>query len=389
MTVFRSLGFEVWYKKSPETTRDTNALCIGEGLGYGCVMSLYSLLRPAVFMLSPERAHRAAVAALARGFAPASYHSYPNLRTTVAGLTFDNPIGLAAGFDKNAECVAGALRVGFGFVEVGTVTPLAQPGNPAPRVFRLKDQEAVINRLGFNNEGVQAAVSRLAKRPLRGIVGGNIGKNKDSADAIADYVRGLHTLYPYVDYITANISSPNTPGLRALQAADELRALIEALQNKRAEWVNDGAPHRPIFIKVAPDGDDALFEAIAHVAHATQIDGLIVSNTTIRRDMIPASPEAQEQGGLSGKPLFALSTQRLRQLYQATEGAVPLIGVGGIASAEDAYEKIRAGASLVQLYTALIYQGFGLVERITSGLSQLLERDGFSRVEDAVGFDVR
>ena len=348
-------------------------------------MNLYSALRPALFLLPPEQAHRAAICALQRGLAPRDYVTHERLRTTVADLTFANPLGLAPGFDKNAECFDGALAAGFGFVEIGTVTPCAQPGNPQPRVFRLVEQEAIINRLGFNNEGMEAAAARLARRLGRGIIGGNIGKNKESEDAIADYTMAMRALYPYVDYITANISSPNTPGLRALQAADELQALIEALQNLRADLVSAGSPHRPIFVKIAPDGDDALFEAIAGVALATQLDGLIISNTTLAREAIVQSQYAKEAGGLSGRPLFVPSTEKLRRMYRLTKGKIPLIGVGGIASAEDAYDKIRAGASLVQLYSALVYHGFGLVGRINEGLNRLLERDGFESIRDAVG----
>lgn len=406
-------------------------------------MNLYRTLRPALFLLPPEQAHRAAICALQRGLTPRYVTAHASLTTNVAGLAFANPVGLAPGFDKNAECFEGALAAGCGFVEIGTVTPKPQAGNPAPRVFRLAAHEAVINRLGFNNEGMDAAAARLEKfrnrqhpqcvafhgeperserggavagavRPLREalkIIGGNIGKNKESADAVADYTAAMRTLYPFVDYITANISSPNTPGLRALQAADELKALIEALQTLRAELVSAGAPHRPIFVKIAPDCDDAMLEAIAQTALSTKLDGLIVSNTTLSRDGLTlplqgggsgwgsgitpllTSPLSggrdfcHEAGGLSGKPLFAPSTEVLRKIYKLTVGAIPLIGVGGIASAEDAYAKIRSGASLVQLYTALVYQGFGLIGRINDGLAQLLARDGFARVSDAVGVD--
>lgn len=350
-------------------------------------MNIYPLLRPFIFKLPPEDAHRAAIRALVRGWVPPQRIALPILRTRVAGLNFDNPLGLAPGFDKNAECFAGALRAGFGFVEVGTVTPRPQPGNPQPRVFRLVEHEAVINRLGFNNDGVTIVSERLANRPERGIIGGNIGKNKDSENAIDDYVKAMRALYPHVDYITANISSPNTPGLRALQAADELKALIDALQDERARWVNEGGKHHPIFVKIAPDGDDALFEAIASVALDSHIGGLIISNTTIAREGVASHEYGNEAGGLSGKPLFEASTRRLKQMYQLTRGKIPLIGVGGISSAADAYVKIRAGASLVQLYTALIYQGFGLVGRIHEGLAELLVRDGFSSVEDAIGVD--
>ncbi len=339
-------------------------------------MSCYKKLRPALFLLPPEKAHRAAIRALHMGVAPKSTFTHPSLATDIGGLKLPNPVGLAAGFDKNAEAYAGSLAAGFGFVEIGTVTPRAQPGNPQPRLFRLVEEEAVINRLGFNNEGVDAAVARLRIRG-HGIVGGNIGKNKETTDAIADYVLAMRAIYPHVDYITINISSPNTPGLRALQAGDELRALVKAVQELRAEFPT----RKPIFVKIAPDNDDAALEAIAQVALEEKLDALIVSNTTIARDGVRST----EAGGLSGKPLFARSTETLRSMYKLTAGNIPLIGVGGISSAEDAYEKIRAGASAVQLYTALIYQGFGLVEQINEGLAGLLARDGFAHVSDAVG----
>lgn len=351
-------------------------------------MSLYTALRPLLFQLPPEIAHRLAIRALANGLAPRCRFTHPALPTTLAGLRLPNPIGLAAGFDKNAECVRGSLRAGFGFVEIGTVTPRPQPGNPQPRIFRLPEHNAVINRLGFNNHGVEVAAQSLAKRlPHRGIVGGNIGKNKDSVDAVADYTAAMRALYPHVDYITANISSPNTPGLRALQAADELRALVRALHSVRGEQVRAGDTHRPIFIKIAPDGDAAMFDAIAEVAMSESLDGLIISNTTLAREAVAGHAHAAEAGGLSGAPLLTPSTERLRHMYRLTQGRIPLIGVGGIASGADAYAKIRAGASSVQLYTALVYHGFGLVERIQRELVALLQRDGFTHVADAVGVD--
>lgn len=350
-------------------------------------MSLYSALRPALFLLPPEKAHRAAICALQRGLVPAYTKQHASLHTKVAGLEFANPVGLAPGFDKNAECFDEALNAGCGFVEVGTVTPRAQSGNPQPRVYRLVEHEAIINRLGFNNEGMEAAAERLLKRKGGGIIGGNIGKNKETENALADYELAMRALYPHVDYITANISSPNTPGLRSLQAADELHALITALQKLRHNLNAMDALFRPIFVKIAPDCDDDLLSAIANVATSTNIDGLIVSNTTISRDAVKDSPHASEAGGLSGKPLLKPSTECLRKMYRFTEGKIPLIGVGGISSAEDAYTKIRAGASLVQLYTALVYQGFGLIGRINDGLAELLARDGFANVSEAVGRD--
>ena len=339
-------------------------------------MACYKTLRPALFLLPPERAHRAAIRALQLGVAPKSTFTHPSLATEIAGLALPTPVGLAAGFDKNAEAYRGALASGFGFVEIGTVTPRGQPGNPQPRLFRLVEEEAVINRLGFNNEGVDAAVARLHSRGA-GIVGGNIGKNKDSGDAVADYVMAMRSIYPVVDYITVNISSPNTPGLRALQAENELTALVKAVQDLRSSF----PVRKPIFVKIAPDNDQTTLEAVAAVAIEMKIDALIVSNTTISRDGVRST----ETGGLSGKPLFERSTQTLRHMYKLTDSRVPLIGVGGISSAADAYEKIRAGASAVQLYTALIYQGFGLVDEINEGLAGLLARDGFTRVADAVG----
>lgn len=326
-------------------------------------MNFYSFLRPLLFQLPPEVAHRAAIRALQLPTLPRAHAAHDAVE--VAGLRFANRIGLAAGFDKNAECYAGALRAGFGFVEIGTVTPRPQLGNPTPRMFRLVNEQAVINRLGFNNEGVDAAVARLKKRnPAQGIVGGNIGKNKDSDDAVADYVTCLHALYKWVDYITVNISSPNTPGLRNLQAADSLRQLLDALFEARHAQQAGGLPRKPIFVKIAPDNDDAALDAIADVAREMQLDGLIISNTTITRDGVAHHVHGNEAGGLSGKPLMALSTEVLKKMHVRTEGNIPLIGVGGIASAADVKAKLDAGASLVQLYTALVYQGPALVQRL-------------------------
>jgi len=350
-------------------------------------MRFYSTIRPLIFKLPPEQAHRAAISALKAGVIPACVFSDVRLNTNLAGLQLPNPVGLAAGFDKNAEVYNATLQAGFGFAEVGTITPKAQAGNPTPRVFRLIEQEALINRLGFNNEGVEAAAWNLRARKHRGVIGGNIGKNKDTLDAASDYSIAMRSLYALVDYITVNISSPNTPGLRALQGASELQSLVRAVHDVRADLVKAGLPRKPIFVKIAPDNDDAALKDIADVALTLKIDGLIVSNTTIGRAGVELSPHSKEQGGLSGKPLFQKSTQVLKHMYQLTEGRVPLIGVGGIASAEDAYAKIRAGATAVQLYTALIYRGFGLVNDINQGLVKLLQRDGFASVKDAIGAD--
>jgi dihydroorotate dehydrogenase len=307
----------------------------------------------------------------------------------VWGLEFPNPIGLSAGFDKDAEAYAALLRLGFGFVEVGSITPQPQAGNPKPRVFRLPEDGAVINRLGFNSAGLAAAVTNL--RPRRservGIVGINLGKNRDSADAAADYAAGTTALAPLADYLVINVSSPNTPGLRALQGSAALRELLARVQAARRAAVPDRPP--PLLLKIAPDLAAAEARDVAEVALAGGIDGLIVGNTTIARPPDLRSRHAKESGGLSGRPLFALSTELLRQFDRLTEGRLPLIGVGGIASGADAYAKIRAGASLVQLYTALIYHGPGLVGRIKRDLAACLRADGFATVAAAVGADHR
>ena len=337
---------------------------------------MFAALRPVLFRLDPERAHDLTLAALATGLGPRGRPDDPILATTVAGLALPNPLGLAAGFDKDARVPAAMLRMGFGFVEIGTVTPRPQVGNPRPRVFRLVAERAVINRLGFNNGGIAAAVARLAaRRPAAGIVGVNIGANKDSVDRVADYASGARAARGVADYLTVNVSSPNTPGLRGLQDPGELAALIAAVRSE--------VDAKPVFVKVAPDLDGAAIDGIARVAIDGGVAGLIVSNTTLGRPGVSST----EAGGLSGAPLFAPSTEVLRRFARATGGSIALIGVGGIASAIDAYGKIRAGASAVQLYTALVYHGPALVPRLKTDLAALLRRDGFSRVADAVGVD--
>lgn len=338
---------------------------------------LYPLLRPLIFALDAERAHRLTIAALKlrRGGRP--QEPDPVLSTTVAGLAFPNPVGLAAGFDKDGEVPAAMLGLGFGFVEVGTLTPRPQAGNPKPRLFRLADDLAVINRMGFNNGGQRAARARLARRGP-GIVGANIGANKESTDRIADYAEGVRAMAAVADYLTVNISSPNTPGLRALQDRGALDALLAAVLEAR----RDGGP--PVFLKVAPDLETADLDAIGEVSLARGIDGLIVSNTTVARPPL-RSAHAGEAGGLSGAPLNALALERLGDFRRATGGKLPLIAAGGISSGADAYARIRAGASLVQLYTALVYEGPGLARRICRELKALLLRDGFGRLGDAVG----
>jgi dihydroorotate dehydrogenase len=342
-------------------------------------MALYPLLRPLVFALEAERAHRMSLAALqVLSATPKAEPMDPVLRTRVANLSFPNPIGLAAGYDKDALAQGQLLGLGFGFIEVGTLTPLPQAGNPRPRLFRLVEDKAVINRMGFNNGGQQAALKRLATRTHRGIVGINIGANKDSRDRIADYVAGVRTMLDAASYLTINISSPNTPGLRALQDKAALEDLLGQVMEAR------GPLGPPVFLKVAPDLESSDIDDIATAAVTHRIDALIVSNTTLSRPALK-SAYASETGGLSGAPLRDLALQRLRDFRIAVGGELPLIGVGGIASAEDAYARIRAGASLVQLYSALVFEGPGLVRRMTKGLKMLLERDGFANVALAVG----
>jgi dihydroorotate dehydrogenase len=337
---------------------------------------LYPLLRPLIFTLDAERAHGLTLAAL-KALPPGRARS-PELPIRVAGIDFPNPVGLAAGFDKNAEVFAQILRLGFGFAEVGTVTPLPQAGNPRPRLFRLVEDRAVINRMGFNNEGLEAARARLERRRRTGIVGANIGANKDSADRVADYAAGVRAMAPVADYLTVNISSPNTPGLRALQDKGALDALLAAVAEAR------GAGGPPVFLKLAPDLTTEDIDDIARVAIDRGIDALIVSNTTISRPPLN-SKHRDEAGGLSGAPLKALALQRLRDFRKATGGALPLIAAGGIENGVDAYDRIRAGASLVQIYSALVYQGPGLARKIVGELSNLLRRDGFGSLSEAVG----
>jgi dihydroorotate dehydrogenase len=337
----------------------------------------YRLLRPLIFALDAERAHRLTIAALKLAPLRKPPEPDPVLATRVAGLAFSNPVGLAAGFDKDAEVFAAMLGLGFGFVEVGTLTPRPQPGNPKPRLFRLVEDQAVINRLGFNNGGQAAARGRLERRG-GGLVGVNIGANKESADRIADYAEGVRAMTAVANYVTINISSPNTPGLRGLQDKGALDELLAAVVEARGE------SRRPLFLKLAPDLESADVDAIAEASIARGIDALIVSNTTVSRAPL-RSRHGAETGGLSGRPLEALALERLRDFRRATGGALPLIAAGGIASGADAYERIRAGASLVQLYTALVYEGPGLARRIARELKALLERDGFARLDEAVG----
>jgi dihydroorotate dehydrogenase len=340
-------------------------------------------------LTDPEWAHDVALWALRLRLGPrAKANRWPRLATQIAGLALPNPIGLAAGFDKNCAVPDAMLAAGFGFVECGTVTPLAQSGNPRPRLFRLTQDAAVINRLGFNNQGVEAFAGRLSARAhRRGVVGANVGANKDSADRIGDYVRGMGRVWPYAAYITANISSPNTPGLRGLQERDALEELLSRL-NEARHLLEAAHGRRPLFLKVAPDIDDRAIEDISELALRFSLDALIVSNTTLQRPPHLTSWHKEEAGGLSGQPLFNISTQVLRAFARVLRGRLPLIGVGGVSTGADAYVKIRAGASAVQLYTAMALQGPMLIERVLYDLDGLLAADGFDSVAEAVGADL-
>lgn len=331
--------------------------------------------------IDPETAHRVALRGLNSGLVslPGQITS-PRLETDLAGLALPNPVGLAAGFDKNAECLAPLSRAGFGFVEVGAATPEPQPGNPRPRLFRLPEDQAVINRFGFNNDGAETIASRLEKRPQGSIIGLNLGANKDSNDRSEDFAKVLARCGPLVDFATINVSSPNTENLRDLQGAAALEALLLQVIEAR-DWL----PNRiPLFLKIAPDLTDSELADIARIALQRGLDGIVATNTTLSRRGLTSAAKS-EKGGLSGTPLFKRSTQTLAQLYELTEGRIPLIGVGGIASPQEAYAKIRAGASAVQLYTALAYKGLSLAADIVQGLETILQRDGFANVAEAVG----
>ena len=331
--------------------------------------------------LPAETAHRATVrlVGLLGPLLPRPPADDARLGVSAFGFQFPNPVGLAAGFDKDAEVPDAMLKLGFGFVECGTVTPRPQAGNPRPRLFRLPEDGAVINRMGFNNQGMEAAAARLSARRKTGIVGINIGANKDSADRIADYAETFARLASLADYVTVNVSSPNTPGLRGLQNKDELARLLSTLMATRG-----GSGFKPVLLKIAPDLDEQALDDIAQTVAASGIEGIIISNTTIARPPLK-SAHAQEAGGLSGRPLLAPSTEMLRRMRRRVSANIVLIGAGGIFSGADAYEKIRAGASLVQLYTGLVYEGPGLVTRIKKELLACLTRDGFATIADAVG----
>ncbi len=338
----------------------------------------------ALHCLDPEVAHGLALKALGAGLAGGSGPvTSPRLATKVFGLDFPNPVGTAAGFDKNGAAIGSTLRTGFGFVEVGAVTPRPQAGNPKPRLFRLSEDRAVINRFGFNNDGVAALAPRLAASTGMGIRGVNLGANKDSEDRVADYVAGLTTLYAHADFFTVNVSSPNTEKLRDLQGREALTSLLTQVIAARDAATG---PRRPVLLKIAPDLTDAEIADIAQAAAETKVDGIVATNTTLGREGIRSVHGAQA-GGLSGAPLRGKAQAVLRRLRVETGGAMPLVGVGGIASAEDAYARIRAGASLIQLYSALVYDGISLGARIARGLDALLARDGVANIAEAVGVD--
>ncbi|HXH00314.1 MAG TPA: quinone-dependent dihydroorotate dehydrogenase [Sphingomicrobium sp.] len=341
-------------------------------------MALFNLIRPLIHALDAETAHRATIAALRLMPARRPPHLTPSLASEVAGLRFPSPVGLAAGFDKDGEVPDAMLSLGFGFVEVGTLTPRPQSGNSRPRLFRLAEDRAVINRMGFNNLGQASALERLKQRRCIGLVGVNIGANKDSADRIADYVAGVRNMAPVADYLTVNISSPNTPGLRDLQAGGELVELLAAVREARA----DNGP--PLFLKVAPDLATGDHQRIVRAAIDQKIDALIIANTTVSRPALK-SRYAGESGGLSGAPLKALALDALRQFRSASGGEIILVAAGGIENADDAWQRIIAGASLLQLYSALVYEGPGLARRIADGLAARLAQAGMANLTEAIG----
>ena len=346
-------------------------------------MSLYETLgMRALRLADPEAAHGLALKALKLGLVPSpGALTSPRLKTTLAGMDLQNPLGLAAGFDKNAEVLHPLAKSGFGFVEVGAITPRAQPGNPKPRLFRLTEDKAAINRFGFNNQGMEAAAAKLANRPKSGVIGLNLGANKDSEDRASDFAKVLQACGEHLDFATVNVSSPNTEKLRDLQGKAALSGLLAGVMDVRA-----GMDRKiPVFLKIAPDLSDDELAEIAEVAIETGISGIIATNTTLSRDGLK-SPHKGEMGGLSGAPLFEKSTRVLAKLSKLTaENNLPLIGVGGVSNADQAYAKIKAGASAVQLYTALVYGGMGMVKDIVTGLDKRLEQDGFTNVTDAVG----
>jgi dihydroorotate dehydrogenase len=350
-------------------------------------MDYYKLARPFLFRLPPEKAHNMVIEGIKQGLIPLPKHNvYNSLITETLDMKFSNPLGLAAGFDKNAEVYNDLLAAGFGFAEVGTITPKPQAGNPQPRIFRLREDEAIINRLGFNNKGMEAVANNIpVGTRLNGILGINIGKNKDTAHAAEDYTALITTLYTRADYITINISSPNTAGLRDLQKRENLEELIKQIMSERNAQAALANYKVPLLVKIAPDVSPAELEDIVGIALENNVDGLIVSNTTISRPSSLRSEHKTQQGGLSGKPLMDLSTNTLKRTFELSRGKIPLIGVGGVSSAEDVITKMRSGATLVQLYSALVYNGFWLIERIKKDLAEFCDREGIDSLQEIVG----
>ena len=356
---------------------------------------MYSLIRPLLFALDAERSHNLTLGLLratyrvpgARALLRGCYAGHtPPLPVEVMGLRFPNPVGLAAGMDKEARCIAPLLDFGFGFLELGTVTPQPQPGNPKPRLIRLKRHAAIINRMGFNSSGLAVFLANLAAQPRRGLIGINLGKNKLTPDtqAIDDYLAGLRAVYAHADYVTLNISSPNTPGLRALRDEAPLAALLSSLKSEQRQLAQIHGRHVPIALKIAPDLDDNGIDTIARLLLGHNMDAVIATNTTIARPGLEQEPLARESGGLSGPPLRAASTQVIRRLHATLQGRIPIIGVGGIGNADDAWEKLVAGADLIQLYTAFIYQGPGVVGGIVRGLAEKVRAHGATSLADAL-----
>ncbi|MFK5977270.1 MAG: quinone-dependent dihydroorotate dehydrogenase [Rhizobiaceae bacterium] len=351
-------------------------------------MSLFKrILRPALFHLDAERAHNLSLQALKRGLSPPVTRSKSQrLAVSLFGLNFPNPVGLAAGFDKNAEVPDAVLRLGFGYTEVGSITPHPQSGNPKPRVFRLPEDQGVINRMGFNNDGHAVVLARLEARKARtGIVGVNIGANKNSKDFITDYELGLEKFWSVADYFAVNISSPNTPGLRNLQARDRLAELLKRLANKRNELYDTAIISRPLLLKISPDLNEHKMDDIAHVIASHPLDGLIISNTTLARDNLKNPKYNTEIGGLSGRPLFKKSTIILAQMRQRVGKDLPIIGVGGVDSTASAIQKLEAGANLIQLYSGMIFQGPDLATKINAGIITHMNRENISHVSQLTG----
>lgn len=359
---------------------------------------MYPLLRPFIFQLSPETAHHLVIRGLSvmqsiswirKRFEKNYILEDSRLQSEIFGLNFPNPVGLAAGFDKNAQVFPALAALGFGFVEVGTLTPRPQPGNPKPRIFRLSPEEALVNRMGFNNEGIEQAKFSLIGLPRPPIpIGINLGKNKDTPNeqAIEDYLQGFTSLYPYGHYFVINVSSPNTQGLRDLQQIDALQHLLKTLIQEKERLTQKSSLHRPILLKIAPDLSTEELESIVQTALQQKIDGIIATNTTVSREGLH-SKEQKEAGGLSGKPLTHRSTEIIRSIYRMTQGKIPIIGVGGIFTGQDAYEKIRAGANLVQVYTSMIYRGPQVAKQINQELLTIFEQEQIQSIQEVVGAD--